>query len=91
MGILLIAIVISQLRRSRMTAEMIPADTGDVSVSTLVQIAVIALLPFAWYIMAPTHSYWHPRLVYRALGISLFAGIIIWTNLVKKACMYTSA
>lgn len=57
---------------------------GKRSNHTLIQIAMTALLPLAWYIMAPNHTYWHQRLTYRALGVTLFAGIIIWTDLTER-------
>ena len=36
---------------------------------------LIALYPAGWVLLAANHSYYHPRLVYRIAGISLFAGI----------------
>ena len=34
---------------------------------------IIGLLPFLWFFLAANHSYEHPRLVYRIIGITFFS------------------
>lgn len=43
---------------------------------------LIGLMPFAWYILTANHSYIHPRLVYRSLGITIFAWLSAWSILI---------
>lgn len=43
------------------------------STTLVLFLILIGFLPLIWYFVAANHSYIHPRLVYRALGVSLFA------------------
>lgn len=40
---------------------------------TTISLAVVSLIPVAWFILTANHSYIHPRLVYRDWGITIFS------------------
>ena len=42
--------------------------------------AVIALIPFIWILLTANHSYIHPRLVYRNMGVVLYAALVAWVS-----------
>ena len=43
-------------------------------INSVIVFLVIAIMPLVWYFVMSDHSYVHPRLVYRSLGISIYAG-----------------
>ena len=45
------------------------------------ELVCIGLLPLIWYFVAANHSYIHPRLVYRAMGVLILAAGVIVTEL----------
>lgn len=40
---------------------------------TAISLAVVSLIPIAWFVLTANHSYIHPRLVYRDWGITIFS------------------
>ncbi len=45
---------------------------------------IIAVIPFAWIILTANHSYVHPRLVYRTMGVTLYAVLAAWVSVFTK-------
>lgn len=45
---------------------------------------LIGLMPFVWYFLTANHSYIHPRLVYRSMGITIFAWLSAWMMIVRE-------
>lgn len=46
-----------------------------------VELIIISLLPMLWFCFTANHSHMHPRLVYRTLGVSVYAGMVVITDL----------
>ncbi len=53
------------------------------------ELLVIAMLPLVWYYCTANHSYIHPRLVYRSLGVSVFAVLAIATGALERLAAKT--
>lgn len=51
--------------------------TGDSAIrqrrETKIMLLLVGMIPFVWYFFTANHSYIHPRLVYRSLGVTVFA------------------
>lgn len=45
------------------------------------ELMCIGLLPLIWYFVAANHSYIHPRLVYRSMGVLVFAAGVMVTEI----------
>lgn len=46
-------------------------------------LVLIGFMPFAWYFLTANHSYIHPRLVYRSMGVTVFAWLTAWSVLIE--------
>ena len=44
---------------------------GNIKVT--IYIMIVGILPFLWFFLAADHSYVHPRLVYRIIGVTFFS------------------
>lgn len=49
-----------------------------------IALILIGIMPFVWYYLTANHSYIHPRLVYRSLGITVFAWLSAWSILLER-------
>ena len=78
MVIVAIAIIMYMYRGKRVSSAKL---------SILVPFLIIAILPLVWFFATANHSYVHPRLVYRAFGvtiISMFSGVICFLEKCEK-------
>lgn len=50
----------------------------------VIMLICIGILPFIWYFLTANHSYIHPRLVYRTMGITVFAWLSAWMLLISR-------
>ena len=51
---------------------------------TIMTLILVGILPFFWYFITANHSFIHPRLVYRSMGVTVFAWISAWTMIIRK-------
>lgn len=59
------------------------SDKVTFSKGALITYLYIAILPFCWYAISINHSYIHSFMTYKSLGITVFAGLCILTELRK--------
>lgn len=52
----------------------------EMNTGKYLELICIGLVPLAWYFMAANHSYIHPRLVYRSMGVLVLAVGVIATE-----------
>ena len=58
-------------------------DKGTFSKDAFIAYLYVAILPFGWYAISINHSYIHSFMTYKSLGITVFAGLCILTELGK--------
>ena len=51
---------------------------------TIMTLILVGTLSFFWYFITANHSFIHPRLVYRSMGVTVFAWISAWTMIIRK-------
>lgn len=51
---------------------------------TIMTLILVGTLPFFWYFITANHSFIHPRLVYRSMGVTVFAWISALTMIIRK-------
>ena len=45
---------------------------------------IVCIYPFAWYMLMKNHSYIHAFMVYRILGVSVFAGLSFLASITQN-------
>lgn len=81
--LVIVSLVVVTLVAVRMSHESELVGRHDVSRATAAILILVGFLPFVWYIATANHSYIHPRLVYRTMGITIFAWLSAWSMLVN--------
>lgn len=81
--LVIVSLVVVTLVAVRMSHESELVGGHDLSRVTVAILILVGFLPFVWYIATANHSYIHPRLVYRTMGITIFAWLSAWSMLVN--------
>lgn len=82
--ILVTVLAVRRWKKSAVSASVSgSSDATNSGAASILMLAFIGLLPFVWYFVTANHSYIHPRLVYRTMGITVFAWLSTWTMLLE--------
>ncbi len=82
--ILMIAIVMIFVAASAGVKFGNGVSNRDDIIPMLCSMAIVAIIPFIWIIVTANHSYIHPRLVYRSMGVTLYAVLTVWATIFAK-------
>ena len=65
-------------------SEIVYTKAAHSDKGTIMSLILVGILPFFWYVITANHSFIHPRLVYRSMGVTVFAWISALTMIIRK-------
>lgn len=71
--LLFLMVIAAWLWKNRNCAADGTADAEEKRTKIYLELVCIGVLPLVWYFVAANHSYIHPRLVYRAMGVVILS------------------